>query len=115
MENIENHGLEHAAEVNREGEAGLQANLPERSAGAGNGSVFGNSPRVVSHSSGGEMDLTEDTGNESEQPQAAAAPQTPVAGQPGKTDEEANTGSEIVNNTGDDLKSAQGDADAASG
>jgi hypothetical protein len=114
MENIENHGLEHAAEANREREAGQQANQPEGSEGTGNGSVFGNSPRVVSHSSGGEMDLTEDPKTESQQPQATV-PQKPEAGQPGKTDEEANTGSEIVNNTGDDLKSAQGDADAASG
>lgn len=115
MENNDEQDLEHAAEANRKREAEQQINRQETSGGAANGSVFGISPRVVSHSSGGEMDLSEESTGEPNQPQYPAAVQTSPAPQPGKTDEEANTGSEIVNNTGDDLKAAQGDADAATG
>ncbi len=117
MNNTENNQegapLEHAAEANREREQ-EQALTPEGAGAEGNGSVFGNAPRIVSHSTGLPLD------------QAAAAAQEDAGRAPqdyGKDSGDAhqhgaegtNPSGDLVNNTGADPTGARTGADAASG
>ena len=107
-ENKEGAPLQHAAEANREREQ-EQALTPE-----GDGSVFGNEPRIVSHSTGMPVEdalaaSQEDTGTvRSPQEYGKASGETVSHG--GET---ANPGGDLVNNTGADHSGAG--ADAASG
>ncbi len=113
--NKEGAPLQHAAEANREREQ-EQAITPEGAGTEGNGSVFGNEPRIVSHSTGLPLD------------QAAAASQddaglTRAPQDYGKDSGDAhhhggegtNPSGDLVNNTGADSTGARTGADAASG
>ncbi len=114
-QNNEGAPLQHAAEANREREQ-EQAVTPDQPAGEGGGSVFGNAPRIVSHSTGMPM----------ENAQAATQDETEACRPPaeyGKASGDAwnhtkgatSPGSDLVNNTGADPSGAGADADAASG
>ncbi|HEX8530863.1 MAG TPA: hypothetical protein VF646_12620, partial [Cytophagales bacterium] len=109
--NQEGAPLQHAAETNREREQ-EQALTPEGAGTEGNGSVFGNQPRVVSHRTGLPPD------------QATAAPQedaglTRAPQDYGKDSGDAhqhgaegtNPGGDLVNNTGADATGARTGAD----
>jgi hypothetical protein len=111
--NKEGAPLQHAAEANREKEQ-EQAVTPEGAGAEGNGSVFGNAPRIVSHSTGMPMENAE----------AATQDETEAGRHPreyGKASGEAlnhtndatNPSGDMVNNTGADPSGT--DADAASG
>jgi hypothetical protein len=114
-ENKESAPLQHAAEANRDREQ-QQAITPEESAEAGAGSVFGNTPRIVSHSTGMPMENAE----------AATQDETEACRPPGEygkesgdawnhTKETTNASGDMVNNTGADPSGTGADADAASG
>ncbi|MBD0259679.1 MAG: hypothetical protein ICV83_28495 [Cytophagales bacterium] len=105
--------LQHAAEANREREQ-EQAITPEGAGTEGNGSVFGNEPRIVSHSTGLPLDqaaaASQEDGGQTRAPQDYGK-DSGDAHQHGA--EGTNPSGDLVNNTGAD-PSGSG-ADAASG
>jgi hypothetical protein len=113
--NKEGAPLQHAAEANREREQ-EQAVNPQQPAEEGAGSVFGNTPRIVSHSTGMPMENAE----------AATQDETEACRHPreyGKasgdainhTKDATSPSGDMVNNTGADASGPGADADAASG
>jgi|GEM_PF-3303409 len=111
-ENKEGAPLQHAAEANREREK--EQAVDAGPSGEGNGSVFGNEPRVVSHSTG----LPLEEAAAATQDDAGRSPQDygkDTGDDPSPVNEATNPGSDLVNNTGADSSGAGADADAASG
>jgi hypothetical protein len=107
--------LQHAAEANREREQ-EQAVTPPQPAEEDAGSVFGNTPRIVSHSTGMPMEDAE----------AATQDETEAGRHPSEygkasgdawnhTKDTTNSSGDLVNNTGADSSGSGADADAASG
>jgi hypothetical protein len=114
-QNNEGAPLQHAAETNREREQ-EQALTPEGAGTEGNGSVFGNAPRIVSHSTGLPLDeavaaTQEDTGTV-RPPQEYGKDTGDVHNHGG---EATNPSGDLINNTGADNTGARTGADAASG
>lgn len=111
MENKEKGQFEHVAEENKERER-QQAIPPEE----GKVSVFGHTPRIVSHSAADPIETPGDA-----MPEESEACRKPL--EYGKnsgdafnhTTEQTNPSGELVNNTGADPSGAGPDADAASG
>jgi hypothetical protein len=107
--------LQHAAEANREQEQ-EQAVTPEEAGEKGNGSVFGNAPRIVSHSTG--LPLDQAAAASQEDAGLTRAPQDygKASGDAHSHEREATSpGGDMVNNTGADASGPGADADAASG
>jgi hypothetical protein len=115
IENKEGAPLQHAAEANRDREH-EQAITPEQSAGEGAGSVFGNTPRIVSHSTGMPIEnaeaTTQDETEDCRQPSEYGKETGEVWNH---TMEASNPSDDLVNNTGADPSGSGADADAASG
>jgi hypothetical protein len=113
MENKQSSGLEHAAEANKERER-EQAIRPEEGDAEGAGSVFGNTPRIVSHSTGMPMENAADVA-----PQETERHPSEYGKDAGDafnhTTEQTSPSGDLVNNTGADPSGSGPDADAASG
>lgn len=115
MENKEGAPLQHAAEANREREQ-EQAVTPEGTGTEGHGSVFGNAPRIVSHSTG--IPINQAAGTSQEDAGMTRAPQEygkDTGETPSHGGEGTNPSGDLVNNTGADATGARTGADAASG
>jgi hypothetical protein len=107
--------LQHAAEANREKEQ-EQAVNPEKSAQDDAGSVFGNAPRIVSHSTG--MPIEEAAAAAQQDGGQARAPQDygkDFGDAHNHGGDVTNPSGDMVNNTGADSSGPGADADAASG
>ena len=114
-ENKEGSPLQHAAEENREREQ-EQTMTPEGAGTEGNGSVFGNAPRVVSHSTG--LPIDQAAAPSQEDANLTRAPQEygkDTGETPSHGGEGTNPSGDLVNNTGADSTGARTGADAASG
>ncbi len=113
--NKEGAPLQHAAEANREREQ-EQAITPEGAGTESNGSVFGNEPRIVSHSTGLPMDeavaASQDDKGLTRAPQEYGKDTGDAHNHGGET---TNPSGDLVNNTGADPTGARTGADAASG
>jgi hypothetical protein len=113
--NNEGAPLQHAAEANREREQ-EQAVTPEGAGTEGNGSVFGNAPRIVSHSTGLPLDQAAAAAQEDAGLTRAPQDYGKDSGDAHSHEREATSpGGDLVNNTGADPTGARTGADAASG